>query len=181
MDDVVRLFPTPFMRAKQTLESELVAALVQDLLARATRNDASSKNSAHTQMLEPADNPLLEQVAARVLPKLVDFGVCSFGERPARSRSENAIRFSGLAVACRPVLAQGAAQITPRQADNAAEGAALQPVTRRVVGRQRAPTSVFDPHQSAFALSYQGHLDDGFFVWFEVHILPFQSQPLRRF
>lgn len=26
MDDVLRLFPTPFMRARQTLEAELVAA-----------------------------------------------------------------------------------------------------------------------------------------------------------
>lgn len=81
MDEVLGLFPTPFMRAKQTLESQLVTELVAQVVEHATRNNVSSKSLAHTEMLEPTDDPLLGEVATRVTPKLVDFGVCLFGER----------------------------------------------------------------------------------------------------
>lgn len=80
MDEVFRLFPTPFMRARGTLEQALVAGLVAHFVARATRDNSSSKNLAHTEMLRPNDNPLLAEVAARVTPKLVEFGVYLFGE-----------------------------------------------------------------------------------------------------
>jgi uncharacterized protein (TIGR02466 family) len=112
MDDVLRLFPTPFMRAKQTLDSELVAALVQELEARATRGNASSKNLAHTELLEPSDNPLLDQVAARVLPKLVEFGVCLFGERLSWSIKEMWVN----------VLDQGGRQAMHNHANSFASG-----------------------------------------------------------
>lgn len=79
--DVLRLFPTPLMRAKQTLESQLVIDLVAHMVERATRSNVSSKSLAHTELLKPAENLLLEQVATKVTPKLVDFGVCLFGER----------------------------------------------------------------------------------------------------
>jgi len=79
--DVFRLFPTPLMRAKQTLESQLVIDLVAHMVERATRSNVSSKGLGHTELLKPAENPLLEQVATKVTPKLVDFGVCLFGER----------------------------------------------------------------------------------------------------
>ena len=73
--DVLRLFPTPFMRAKQSIESQLVADLVEQLVARATRNNASSTRLAHTALLKSSDSPLLSEVATQVAPKLVDFGV----------------------------------------------------------------------------------------------------------
>ena len=81
MDEVLRLFPTPFMRAKQTLESHLVADLVTHAVERATRNNVSSKSLAHTELLKPTDDSLLGEVATKVTPKLVDFGVYLFGER----------------------------------------------------------------------------------------------------
>jgi hypothetical protein len=81
MDEVLRLFPTPFMRAPATLDQALVAGLVEHFVARATRDNTSSKNLAHTEMLRPSDSPLLADVAARVVPKLVEFGVYLFGER----------------------------------------------------------------------------------------------------
>jgi hypothetical protein len=81
MDEVLRLFPTPFMRAKQTLESHLVTDLVAQAVERATRNNVSSKSLAHTELLKPTDDPLLGEVATKVTPKLVGFGVCLFGER----------------------------------------------------------------------------------------------------
>lgn len=81
MDQVFRLFPTPFLRARETLEQPLVTGLVEHFAARATRDNSSSTNLAHTQMLRPGDSPLLAEVAARVTPKLVEFGVYLFGER----------------------------------------------------------------------------------------------------
>jgi hypothetical protein len=88
MDDILRLFPIPFLRAKQTLEPQLVTDLAEHLIKRATRNNTSSKNLAHTEMLKPGDSPLLEEVATRVTPKLVEFGVCLFGERLSWSIKE---------------------------------------------------------------------------------------------
>jgi|SRR6478735_922432 len=81
MDEVFRLFPTPFMRAPATLDAVLVAGLVEHFTARATQDNSSSTNLAHTEMLKPSDSPLLADVAALVAPKLVDFGVSLFGER----------------------------------------------------------------------------------------------------
>ena len=81
MDEVFRLFPTPFMRAPGTLSQRLVAGLVEHFAARATRDNNSSANLLHSEMLAPTDSPLLGEVAGAVTPKLVDFGVYLFGER----------------------------------------------------------------------------------------------------
>ena len=55
MDEVLRLFPTPFMRAKHTLESQLVTDLVAHVVERTTRNNVSSKSLAHTELFKPTD------------------------------------------------------------------------------------------------------------------------------
>jgi uncharacterized protein (TIGR02466 family) len=81
MDQVFRLFPTPFLRAPKTLGPELVTGLVEHFTARATRDNSSSPNLVHTEMLKPSDSPLLAQVATAVAPKLVELGVHLFGER----------------------------------------------------------------------------------------------------
>jgi hypothetical protein len=81
MDQVFGIFPTPFMRAPGTLGQPLVAQLVEHFTARATRDNNSSSNLAHTEMLHPGDSPLLVEAAALIAPKLVDFGVHLFGER----------------------------------------------------------------------------------------------------
>lgn len=81
MDEVYRLFPTPFLRARKALGPELVAGLIDRFAARATRDNSSSPKLAHTQMLEPGDSPLLLEVASIVTTKLVELGVQLFGER----------------------------------------------------------------------------------------------------
>ncbi len=81
MDEIFRLFPTPFYRAQGAIEESLVAGLVAHLVSRATQDNTSSRNLVHTEMLRPGDSPLLVDVANRVTPKLVEFGVCLFGER----------------------------------------------------------------------------------------------------
>jgi uncharacterized protein (TIGR02466 family) len=81
MDQVYGLFPTPFMRIPGALDASLVRGLVEHFTARATRDNSSSTNLSHTEMLKPSDSPLLVHVAKAVTPKLVDFGVHLFGER----------------------------------------------------------------------------------------------------
>ena len=83
MDEIVRLFPTPFLRARRALPQPLVAGLVEHFIARATRDNSSSRNLAHTEMLQPDDSPLLAEVASLTTPKLVELGVQLFGERLA--------------------------------------------------------------------------------------------------
>jgi uncharacterized protein (TIGR02466 family) len=81
VDEVFGLFPIPFMRAKGTLPLALVAGLVEHFTARATRDNNSSSNLSHTEMLKPSDSPLLGEAAALVAPKLVEFGTHLLGER----------------------------------------------------------------------------------------------------
>ena len=81
MDEVIGLFPTPFMRAPGLLGDSLVSQLVEQFSGQAQRANNSSPNLAHTTMLKPGDNPLLLEVARLVAPKLTDFGALLFGER----------------------------------------------------------------------------------------------------
>ena len=81
MDEVFGLFPTPFLRAPGTLRAPLVTQLIEHFTARALRDNNSSANLSHTEMLRPGDSPLLASAAELIAPKLVDFGVQLFGER----------------------------------------------------------------------------------------------------
>jgi uncharacterized protein (TIGR02466 family) len=81
MDEVFGLFPTPFMRARGALPPGLVRGLVEDFLARATRDNNSSPNLVHTELLKPSDSPLLAEASELIAPKLVEFGVHLLGER----------------------------------------------------------------------------------------------------
>jgi uncharacterized protein (TIGR02466 family) len=81
MDEVLGLFPTPFLRAPGTLGAPLVARLIEHFTARANRDNNSSANLTHTEMVRPSDSPLLVEAAGLIAPKLVDFGTHLFGER----------------------------------------------------------------------------------------------------
>jgi uncharacterized protein (TIGR02466 family) len=81
MDEVFGLFPIPFMRAPGTLPEALVAGLVGHFAGLATQDNSSSSNLSHTQMLRPADSPLLGEAARLVAPKLVEYGAHLLGER----------------------------------------------------------------------------------------------------
>jgi Putative 2OG-Fe(II) oxygenase len=88
MDEIIGLFPTPFMRAPALLDHALVAGLIEHFSARAVRDNNSSANLTHTEMLQPGDSPLFVAAAARITPKLVDFGAQLFGERMGWSLKE---------------------------------------------------------------------------------------------
>lgn len=81
MDEVLGLFPIPFLRARSTLPPDLVEALAAHFGKLATRDNSSSQNLSHTAMLRPSDSPLLERAAALIAPKLTEFGTHLFGER----------------------------------------------------------------------------------------------------
>jgi hypothetical protein len=88
MDEVVSLFPTPFLRAPATLPRPLVDALVAHFSSLAIQDNNASARLSHTEMLKPSDSPLLVDVATLVTPKLVDFGALLFGERMGWSLKE---------------------------------------------------------------------------------------------
>ena len=81
MDEVIALFPTPFLRVPGALPAPLVQRLVAHFSALAVRDNNTSPRLSHTEMLRPADSPLFVEAAGLVTPKLIDFGLLLFGER----------------------------------------------------------------------------------------------------
>jgi hypothetical protein len=81
VDEILSLFPTPFVRAPGTLGLPLVQGLIEHFVAHATRDNNTSPRLTHTAMLQPSESPLFVEAAQRVTPKLVDYGALLFGER----------------------------------------------------------------------------------------------------
>jgi putative 2-oxoglutarate-Fe(II)-dependent oxygenase superfamily protein len=88
MQEVIGLFPVPFMRVPGTLGRDLVAGLVEHFGATAVRMNSSSANLSHTAMLRPSDSPLLVKAAEIITPQLADFGELLFGQRLGWSLKE---------------------------------------------------------------------------------------------
>src|SRR5215467_10681183 len=81
MQEVIALFPTPFMRVPGALPSGLITGLVMHFSAVADQANNSSPNLSHTAMLRPSDSPLFVDAAKLITPLLTDFGALLFGER----------------------------------------------------------------------------------------------------
>jgi len=88
MQEVIGLFPTPFMRVPGAFGRALVAGLVEHFSVAANQANNSSANLVHTVMLRPSDSPLLVEAAALITPLLTDFGALLFGERLGWSLKE---------------------------------------------------------------------------------------------
>ncbi len=88
MDEVLGLFPTPFLRVKSALGAALVRGLVEHFVAHAVQENNSSGSLSHTELLKPGDSPLFIETAKLITPKLVDFGALMFGERLGWSLKE---------------------------------------------------------------------------------------------
>jgi hypothetical protein len=88
MQEVIPLFPTPFMRAPGALGRGLVTGLVEHFSAHADRDNNSSPSLSHTAVLRPGDSPLLVAAASIITPLLADFGALLFGERLGWSLKE---------------------------------------------------------------------------------------------
>ena len=87
-DELIALFPTPFLRARAVLAAPLVRALAEHFAAQATRENNSSTRLSHTRLLQPADSPLFVEAASLIAPKLADFGMALFGQRLGWSLKE---------------------------------------------------------------------------------------------
>jgi uncharacterized protein (TIGR02466 family) len=81
MDEIIGLFPVPFLRVQGALSGPLVTALAAHFAAQAVRDNSSSPSLSHTEMLKPEDSPLFGEAAQQINPKLIDFGAVMFGER----------------------------------------------------------------------------------------------------
>ncbi len=81
MDEVIGLFPIPFLRAPAALPSTLVDRLVASFAATAVEANNASPNLSHTRTLTPHDDALLVEAGASIAPKLTEFGTLLFGER----------------------------------------------------------------------------------------------------
>lgn len=79
--EIIGLFPVPFMRVPGALGPALVRGLCEHFEARASFDNSSSPQLSHTAMLQPADSPLLVEVAGLLTPALAEFGALMFGER----------------------------------------------------------------------------------------------------
>lgn len=88
MQEVVGLFPVPFMRIPSALPINLVTGLIKHFSDVADRSNNSSFNLVHTAMLQPSDSPLLIDAATRITPLLADFGALLFGEKLGWSLKE---------------------------------------------------------------------------------------------
>jgi hypothetical protein len=88
MHEVIGLFPTPFMRIPNVLDTRLVAGLIGHFSKSVDQANSSSPNLVHTALLRPGDSPLLLEVAALLSPLLPEFGTLLFGERLGWSLKE---------------------------------------------------------------------------------------------
>lgn len=87
-DEVVGLFPIPFMRVPGVLPPALVAGLVAHFEGLAIQDNNASDHLSHTRMLKPSDSSLLVQANAAINPKLIDYGALLMGERMGWSIKE---------------------------------------------------------------------------------------------
>jgi hypothetical protein len=88
MQEVIGLFPTPFMRVPSVFGRDLVGGLVKHFSALADEANSSSANLVHTATLKPSDSPLLVEAATCITPLLADYGVLLFGEHLGWSLKE---------------------------------------------------------------------------------------------
>ncbi|CAH0349406.1 putative 2OG-Fe(II) oxygenase [Aquabacterium sp. CECT 9606] len=88
MDEVISLFPTPFLRVPGALPPALLAGLLEHFSGLAVHDNNASSQLSHTQMLRPSDSGLLVEAAALITPKLSELGALLFGERMGWSVKE---------------------------------------------------------------------------------------------
>jgi uncharacterized protein (TIGR02466 family) len=81
MDQIEPLFPIPLLRSARLLSSALVEAAVAAIRGARIEKNLRSDQLFHTEIANPRDNKLFQQMAEVAVPKLVEFGLLLFGER----------------------------------------------------------------------------------------------------
>lgn len=77
---ILGLFPVPFMRVERLLGAGLIGALLERAEGETLATNAKSTNLSHTQIMHPNTDALYAQIAALVMPRIVQFGATLFGE-----------------------------------------------------------------------------------------------------
>ena len=81
MDQIEPLFPIPLLRSPRLLSSALNEAAVAAIRNARIESNLRSDQLFHTEVADPRDNKLFQEIAELVSPKLVDFGMLLFGEK----------------------------------------------------------------------------------------------------
>jgi len=81
MDQIEPLFPIPLLRSPRLLGPALNEATVAAIRDARIESNLRSDQLFHTEVADPRDNKLFQEIAELVGPKLVDFGVLLFGEK----------------------------------------------------------------------------------------------------
>lgn len=79
-NQIIGLFPVPFMRVEKPLDAALVAALTARFASEGSVANSGSSLLAHSRLLTPDGDPLLHAANALIAPRLADFGALLFGE-----------------------------------------------------------------------------------------------------
>ena len=78
--EVFALFPTPVSRIAGAIDAGQAQSLAQRLAARAEVTNARSAQLAHSRLLAPGEDDLLDEVVATLGPHVQAFGALLFGE-----------------------------------------------------------------------------------------------------
>jgi uncharacterized protein (TIGR02466 family) len=81
MDQIEGLFPIPVMRSPGLLPRELIEAAALAIRNAKIETNLRSEQLFHTQVADPRENNLFQEIADLTIPKLVDFGELLFGEK----------------------------------------------------------------------------------------------------
>jgi uncharacterized protein (TIGR02466 family) len=80
-NEVIELFPTPFMYCKQVLSPSQCTQLIAQNEPSATQVNHQSKDLVHTDIFFPEDGGFFSEVSRRINAPLVDMGNLLFGEK----------------------------------------------------------------------------------------------------
>ncbi|MDB6044623.1 MAG: hypothetical protein JWM63_3174 [Gammaproteobacteria bacterium] len=81
MDQIEALFPIPLLRAPRLLDPALIVAAAAAIRDARIEKNLRSDQLFHSEIADPRDNRLFQQMAEVAVPKLVEFGALLFGER----------------------------------------------------------------------------------------------------
>lgn len=80
MSQIIGLFPTPVMRVEKFLNGELISSFTGQIKQSHMTANSKSDRLAHTPIADPKSDPMFQQLAKLVAPKLAEFGQHLFGE-----------------------------------------------------------------------------------------------------
>lgn len=81
MDQVEPLFPIPLMRSPRLLGPALVESAIAAIRGARVDKNLRSDQLFHTDIVNPRDDKLFQEIAELTVPKLIEFGFLLFGER----------------------------------------------------------------------------------------------------